>query len=301
MTQLLQQLINGLILGAVYALFAEGFAVIFGTMGVLDLAHGAVLMIGAFVGYFLVTDYHIPVLVAFLLSMFVAGVASVAVEQATLRPLRNRGGEAGGFAVIVTTLGAAGVLETWGQVTSHTQVLTYPQVSWLQHVIVIGPLYLSTLQFVVVGVTLVLGASLIFLLQKTQTGIRVRALAADHDGADLLGVNTTALYAAIFFVGGALAGATGVLVSLLFASVQFQMGQPYLLIGVVVVTIGGLGSISGAIVAGLSVGIITSLVTGYFSSNLSEIIVFLLMIIFLIVRPSGLFGAYVRTRRATRA
>ena len=296
-----QQLINGIILGAVYALFAEGFAVIFGTMGVLDLAHGAVLMVGAFIGLFSVKYYHLPIELAFFVGMFGAGVVSLAVEQVAIRPLRSRGGESGSFAPIVTTLGAAGIIESWGQIASHTQVLSYPAVPWLEHSFRIGPLYISTLEIVVVGIAILLGSSLILILQRTRFGIRVRAMASDTEGAQLLGVNTTAVSAVVYFSGGALAGAVGVLISLLFTSVQFQMGQPILLIGVVVLTIGGLGSIAGALIGGLFVGVIESLVTGYINSNLSDIIVFVILIAFLVLRPTGLFGTVVSPRRASRS
>lgn len=299
--ELLQQLTNGIVLGAVYALFAEGFAVIFGTMGVLDLAHGAVLMFGAFIGLFSVEYYHMPIEVAFVVAMVGSGIVSLLVEQIAIRPLRGRGGESGSFAPIVTTLGAAGIIEAWGQIASHTQVLSYPAVSWLQRSFRMGQVYASTLDVVVVGVALVLGGALILALRRTQFGVKVRAMAADMEGAQLLGVNTTVVSAIVYFVGGALAGAVGVLISLLFTSVQFEMGQPILLTGVVVLTIGGLGSVGGALIAGLGIGIVESLVTGYINSNMSDVIVFLILIAFLIARPTGLFGTIASPRRASRS
>lgn len=299
--EFLQQLINGIVLGAVYAVFAEGFAVIFGTMGVLDLAHGAVLMVGAFIGLFSVKYYHMPIEVAFVVAMVVAGFVSLLVEQVTIRPLRGRGGESGSFAPIVTTLGAAGIIEAWGQIASHTQVLSYPTVSWLQKSFRVGSLYASRLDVVVVGIAIVMGGALILVLRRTQFGIRVRAMASDLEGAQLLGVNTNMVSAIVYFVGGAFAGAVGVLISLLFTSVQFQMGEPILLIGVVVLTIGGLGSVGGALIAGLGVGVIESLVTGYINSNISDVIVFMILVVFLIMRPTGLFGTIASPRRASRS
>lgn len=299
--EFVQLLFNGIVLGAVYALFAEGFAVIFGTMGVLDLAHGAVLMFGAFLGLFAVKYYDMPIEVAFIVAMAGAGVISLLVEQLALRPLRGRGGESGAFAPIVTTLGAAAIIEAWGQIASHTQVLSYPTISWLQHSFRVGRLYASSLDLVVVAIAVVLGGAMILVLQRTQFGIRVRAMASDLEGAQLLGVNSNLVSGIVYFVAGALAGAVGVLVSLLFTSVQFEMGQPILLVGVVVLTIGGLGSVGGALIAGLGIGIIESLVTGYINSNLSDVIVFLILVGFLTLRPTGLFGTIASPRRASRS
>lgn len=283
-----QQLLNGLVVGGVYALFALGFTLVFGIHKILNLAHGAVFMTGAFVALYSV-NAGLPIWLAFLLAMTASGLLSVAIEIAAFRPLRGTG-EAE-FGAIISSIGANLVIITLAQRISETRVMRFPFGTFPVVIYEIFGLRVSMLQLFMAACALVLMLILTWYLYRTSFGRQVRAVSGNERAAVLLGINPNKVYFQTFFVSGALAGAAGVLVGLAFNSIHFMMGEPFLLRGFVVIILGGLGSIPGAMLAGLLFGMIQTLTVAYLPSGLTDTVIFAVLFLILLVRPNGLLGA----------
>ena len=294
-----QQLLNGLVTGSVYALFALGFTLIFGVHHILNLAHGAVFMWGAFVGLYCVTLLSLPFPLVLLIAAVVAGLMSVAVDWVAIRPLRRSG--ASEFAPIISTIGAGLILTNIAQRLSHTEVMRYPFGTFPIEIYRAFGLRISLLQLTIVGSVALILAVLIYYLFGTSFGQRRRAVAIDERTAGLLGVNPGAVYFQTFFISGALAGVAGVLIGIAFNSVHFLMGEPYMLRAFVIVVLGGLGSVAGAVVAGLALGVVPTLTIAYLSAGLSDAVIFSILFLMLLLRPNGLFGMLRRDGRVARA
>jgi branched-chain amino acid transport system permease protein len=293
-----QQLLNALVVGSVYALFALGFTLIFGVHHILNLAHGAVFMWGAFVGLYAVTGLHLPFPLALLCASIVAGLLSVALDWLAFRPLRRRG--APEFSAIVTSIGAGLILMNIAQRVSETRVLRYPFGTFPIEVYSVFGLRVTLLQVVIVASVACIVAALFAYMFYTSFGRQIRAVAVNERTAALLGVNPQSVYFQTFFISGALAGAAGVLIGIAFNSVHFLMGEPYMLRAFVVIVLGGLGSIGGAVIAGLLLGLIQTFTIAYISTDLSDAVIFSLLFLILLVRPTGFFGTLRRERRVIR-
>lgn len=294
-----QQLLNGIVVGSVYSLFALGFTLVFGINHVLNLAHGAVFTLGAFAALYAITLLDLPLPVAAVLAVLAGGLASVLLDLVCFRPLRNR--QAPEFAAIVSSIGAGLILTSLAQQVSATQVMrfpfgTFPVVVWR-----VWGLRIQLLQLVIIGSVAVIVVALLLYLYRTELGRQVRAVAISGRTAQLLGINPAMVFAQVFFIAGALAGAAGVLIGLAFNSVHYVMGEPLLLRAFVVVVLGGMGSIGGAVTAGLLLGVVQSLSVAYASSGVADALIFGLLFLVLLVRPAGLFGSGVVAARVVRA
>jgi branched-chain amino acid transport system permease protein len=295
---LLQQVLNGVVVGSVYALFALGFTLVFGVLRILNLAHGAVFTWGAFAGLFAISYLHLPLPLAIAAAMICAGVISIAVDWVAFRPLRHR--DAPEFSAIVSSIGAGLILVSLAQKASGTKVMRFPFDAFPVVVYEFAGLRITILQVTVVLSVATMVAFLGWLVYRTSFGRQLRAVATSERTACLLGVNPSLVYAITFFVCGALAGLAGVLIGLSFSSVHFLMGEPYMLRAFVVIVLGGLGSIGGAVVGGLALGLVQTLTVAFLSSELSDVILFGLLFLLLLVRPQGLFG-HGREGRVARA
>jgi branched-chain amino acid transport system permease protein len=293
-----QQLLNALVVGSVYALFALGFTLIFGVHHILNLAHGAVFMWGAFVGLYAVTVLHAPFIVALLCASLAAGLLSVALDWVAFRPLRRRG--APEFSAIISSIGAGLILMNIAQRVSQTRVMRYPFGTFPIEVYTIFGLRVTLLQLVIVGSVAIIVAALFAYIFYTGFGRQIRAVAINERTASLLGVSPGRVYFQTFFISGALAGAAGVLIGIAFNSVHFLMGEPYMLRAFVVIVLGGLGSIGGAVIAGLLLGLIQTMTIAYVSTALSDAVLFSLLFLILLVRPTGFFGTLRMERRVAR-
>ena len=282
-----QQLLNGFVVGGVYALFALGFTLVFGIHRILNLAHGAVFMTGAFAALYAVTA-GAPLWLAFILAVLASGLLSVLIEFTAFRPLRKSGEEE--FGAIISSIGANLVIITIAQRVSQTQVMRFPFGTFPVVIFEFLGLRVSLLQLFMAGCATLLVFALTWYLYRTSYGRGVRAVAGNPRAAVLLGVNPNLVYLQTFFLSGALAGAAGVLVGLAFNSIHFMMGEQFLLRGFVVVILGGLGSIPGALAAGLLFGMIQTLTAAYLPSGLSDAIIFSLLFVILLARPRGLLG-----------
>ena len=286
-----QQLLNGIISGAVYALFALGFTLIFGVQKVLNLAHGGVFMAGAFLAYYAVTAAGLPLWAALLMAMIACGLISVLIDLIAFRPIRARGGHANAeFAAIVASIGIDLVLLSIAQRVSDTKVLSFPFGTFPVEFFRGYGLRISLLQIAILALVGIMLAGLVYYLQKTSFGRQVRAVAINERAASLLGVNAAQVYFQTFFIAGAMAGIAGVLIGLSFNSIHFLMGEPYILKAFVVVVLGGLGNMAGAVGASLLLGIVQTLTIAYLPTGLSDTIIFGMLFIVLLFWPNGLFG-----------
>lgn len=295
---LAQQLVNGLVLGSVYALFALGFTLVFGVLHILNLAHGAVFMWGAYAGLFAITEFKLPLPAAFVFAMLVGGLLSVLVDHVAFRALRKR--EAPEFSAIISSIGASLILLSIAQQVSKTQITRFPFGTIDVQLFEVAGLRITSLQLLVLGAVSVMVVFLVLWLQRSSAGRQLRAVALSRHTASLLGVNTRAVYFQTFFIAGALAAAGGVLIGLLYNSVHFLMGEPFMLRAFVVIVAGGLGSVRGAVVAGLLLGMVQTLTIAYFSTALADALIFSLLFALLLFRPQGMFPGLHRVQAIGR-
>ena len=283
-----QQVLNGLVLGGVYALFALGFTLIFGIHRIMNMAHGAVFMSGAFIGLYTVRA-GLPIWVALPIAMLGAGLISILVEVIAFKPLRKLALADAELASIISSIGAGLIVLSVGQYVSKTETMRFPFGTVPPDAIQVAGLRVTMLQLLMLGVAIAMVALLAYYLYRTPQGRQIRAVAGNYRAAQLLGVNPNAIFYQTFFLSGALAGAAGVMVGLAFNAVQFLMGEPFLLKAFVAIILGGLGSVPGALVGGLVLGLLQSLSAAYLPALLVDAMIFSLLFVILMVRPDGLF------------
>ena len=284
---LLQQLLNGLVVGGVYALFAVGFNLVFGVQRLLNLAHGAVFMTGAFVAYYTVISGG-PLFLGFLAAVLCSGLLAMIIEIVCFRRLRKTG-EAE-FGAIISSMGAGLIIMTFWQWVSKTQVLRFPFDTVPIVLFRFWGLRVSMLQLIMMAAALAIVAIMAWFIYRTPFGRQVRAVTDNERASMLVGVNPNRIYNLTYFISGALAGAAGVLVGLAFNNINFMMGEPYLLFGFVIIILGGLGSIPGALIASLVFGMVQTMTIAYLPSGLTNAFIFSIMFFILLLRPNGLMG-----------
>lgn len=295
----MQQVLNGVVVGSVYALFALGFTLLFGVNHIMNMAHGSVFMWGAFAGLYVVLQFDAPIYVALLVGMLAGGAVSVLLDLVAFRPLRRR--NAPEFSAIVSSIGADLVLLSLAQKASNTAILRFPFDAFPVVFFTFMGLRIQLLQLVIVALVVAIVLALVWSLYRTGFGLRIRAVAHAEQTSRLLGINPGPVNMQVFFISGALAGMAGVLIGLVFNSVHFAMGEPLLLRAFVIIILGGLGSIPGALIAGLAIGIVQTLSVAYISSGVAEAIVFGALFLVIVVRPTGLFGQSTAAMRVQRA
>jgi branched-chain amino acid transport system permease protein len=245
-------------------------------------------MSGAFIGYFAVLN-GLPLWLALVLAMIGAGLVSYIVELTAFATIRGSGQIE--FTALISSIGANLCLMSVAQRLSNTKVLRFPFETFPVAFYELGPVRFSFLQIIILLVVVVLLALMMLYLYKTTFGRQIRAVSGNERVASLLGVNPALVYFQTFFISGALAGVAGILIGLSFNSIHFYMGEPYLLKAFVVVVLGGLGSVHGAVVAGMLLGIFQNLAVAYLPSALTDTIIYGLLFVVLLVKPSGLFGS----------
>ena len=288
---LAQQLVNGVMLGAVYALIAIGYTLIFGVLGMLHLAHGEVFMIGAFVGLLVITKLSANIFVALAAAMLATGVLGLLIERIAFRPLRG----AHPLAPLATTIGAGIALQETARWYFGPEQKGFPAGIALT-LWELGPLRVSSVQIFILVAALVLMGAVHLFLARTSAGRAVRATAEDPVVAGLLGVNVETTIMVTFFVASMLAGAAGVLVGLAYNSVHPFIGVQIGIKGLVVMLLGGLGNVPGAMVGGLVLGVLEVLGVAYLASSYRDAFAFGAVMIILLARPEGLLGLRVQRR-----
>jgi branched-chain amino acid transport system permease protein len=294
----LQELVNGITTGALYALVALGFTMVYGVLKLLNFAHGDLYMVGAYVGYFVIQWFggpnavSIPVplllVIMFVLAALIVGGLGLAIERFAYRPLRD----APRIAPLITAIGVSFFLENSALLLFGAQPRIYNTSDFisLSSGIQIGSVTIDSVQILVLVLGLVLMVGLQQLVNRTILGKQMRAVAADREAAEMLGINVNFTIAATFFIGSALAGVAGVMGGLLFNQVTPTIGFIAGLKAFTAAVVGGIGSIPGAVLGGLLIGLAESFITGYISSTYTNLLVFLLLIAVMLVRPSGLLG-----------
>jgi branched-chain amino acid transport system permease protein len=288
MSMLVQQLINGLTQGSLYALIAIGFVIIFGTMNLVTFAHGEVYMVGAFMGYFALTLWNLPWPVALMMGMAAGWILGVLMEKIAFRPMRN----VGHMPPLLITIGMSIILKeavmiVWGAENR-------PVPSLFGQTIQVGNSQISLLQLVIMGIVVLLIVGLQLLIQGTKIGRAMRATAQDHEAAQAMGVNADRVFNIAFGLASLLGGAGGVLVGVYYNAVSATMGGTAGMKGFAACIFGGLTSIPGAILGSLIIGVVENLTVQYIASGYRDIIAFLVMVAVLIVRPQGLLGSKIR-------
>lgn len=296
-TLFFQLLVNGVTLGSVYALIALGYSMVYGILKLLNFAHGDVYMIGAFIGFGVLTAAGGPLSPAlpiwlvvtcmFLAAMLGSGVLGLAIERFAYRPLRD----APRIAPLISALGISFFLQNsalllFGASFRNYDTFTLIGFSGVQ----VRTIFLSVVQILVWSTALALMVMLTVLVGRTQIGKAMRAVAYDREAAAMMGIDVDRVIATTFFIGSALAGAAGVMFGLMFLQVFHFMGFLAGLKGFTAAVVGGIGSIPGAMLGGLLVGLTEAYATGYVSGSWSDLIVFGTLIFIMLVRPSGLLG-----------
>lgn len=281
---LLQQLVNGLTLGAVYTLIALAFSLVMGVLSILNLAIGEVFMLGGYLGFALLAA-HVPLPVALLGGMVSTAIVGIVIEKVAYQPLRD----APLITPMLSTLGCSIILQNlvtnlWG-----SDPLQLPS-ELFDRRIPLGPVSIGVMQLVIIGVAVVMVALVAFLVKKTSAGRALRAVAENRDVARLLGVSPQRVTLLAFAVSGALAGAGGVLVGLHYAAITPYVGVDVGLKAIAVMVIGGTTNVWGALLAGPLIGIAEVLTIAYGGSQARDLVVYGLMILILLLRPQGLLG-----------
>ncbi|MGP6159869.1 MAG: branched-chain amino acid ABC transporter permease [Vulcanimicrobiaceae bacterium] len=290
---LVQQLANGLFLGAVYALFAIGYTLVFGVLDILNLAHAAIFMAAAFAALWFI-GAGVPVALALLLAVAVAGLLGVLLDRVAFAPLRRR--NAGTLVPLISSIGAAIVIQgvvrgIFGPEERGFGANLVPATTF--H---LGSLTFGTLDLTILLVSIGLMLLLNFVMRRTALGRNIRAVAEDRVAAALLGIDLERTIALTFFIASALGGAAGILVGLQYNSVSVDMGSRIELKGLAIIILGGMGSITGAVIGAFLLAVVETLSVAYISSSYRDAIAFGVMFLILVLRPTGLLG-----KRALRA
>jgi branched-chain amino acid transport system permease protein len=284
-----QQLFNALSLGCVYALFALGFTLVFGVLGVVNLSQGAVFMVGAYAALTAITRLGFPLWAAILFAFAFSGLVGVLIDRLVLKPLRAR--NAPHLIPMIATIGLAIAINSLVQGTFGAENQRFPSEVLPQDSMQVAGVSVTVLELGIILVSFALMTVLLLTLKKTQLGRALRAIAESPKAARLLGINVDGLFLLTSFIAAGLGGISGVLIGLYSNALFPLMGQPMLHKGIAVIILGGMGDIRGAMFAGLFLGFAEVLSVAYIGSDMRDAVAFGLLFLVLLVRPKGLFGS----------
>jgi branched-chain amino acid transport system permease protein len=291
--QFLQQLLNGIAWGSIYALIALGYTMVYGVLKLINFAHGEVYMVGAMTGYYtahtlgFAAEPSLPGLfVVLVLSMATCALLGATIERVAYRPLRS----APRLASLITAIGISLLLQNGGQLLFGADPKFFPSLVEANEVVRAGSLAVSNIQLFVFGTAMALMVGLQLVVTRTRFGRAMRAVSVDAPAAALMGVPVDRVISGTFMLGSALAAAAGILVGLSNPKIDPLMGLLPGLKAFVAAVLGGIGSIPGAMVGGLLLGVVETLVSAYISSTYHDAIAFVILIAILLYRPTGLFG-----------
>lgn len=283
--QFFQQIINGISLGSIYALIALGYTMVYGIMRLINFAHGDIYMLGAYVGFFVTTQLQMGFFPALICSMVVIGITGVLIEKLVYKPLRS----SSKISILITAIGMSLFIEYTTMYFLTPQPRTFPPVlpNTIFH---LGDIIVSFQQLVILCSTVVLMLLLWYIVQYTKMGKAMRAVSYDTDAALLMGINVDHVISFTFALGSALAGAAGVLVGIYYNTIDPLMGIMPGLKAFIAAVLGGIGIIPGAMMGGLILGVVEALVSGFISSTFRDAAAFGILIVILLIKPTGLLG-----------
>lgn len=290
-----QQVLNGVTLGGIYALISLGYTMVYGILFMINFAHSEIFMLGAFFGFysllffsqfsFIQDNLFLQLSLAFFLSIVSSGLVGVTMERCAYRPLRK----AGRLVPLISAIGISIFLQNLVMLIISPQSKPFPEIfpakSWT-----LGNLSINSLQIFIIVVSLILMFLLQYFINKTKLGCAIRATSADREMATLMGINVNFIISVVFFIGGGLGGAAGVLVGMYYGSIKYNMGFIYGIKAFTCAVLGGIGNIPGAMLGGFTLGILESLGAAYISSAYKDAFAFIILILVLIFKPTGILG-----------
>jgi branched-chain amino acid transport system permease protein len=315
MSTFLQQLINGITLGAIYALIALGYTMVYGVLKLINFAHGDVYMVGAFMGYYMANGVGprgaqfwgmspdgfiakgllgggsmqpslFTALIVMLLAMAICAALGVIIERLAYRPVRKYSR----LTALITAIGVSLLLENGGQVLFGADPKFFPELFKKTNIHLVSGASINSADIIVLIVALVLMVALQMIVYRTKTGRAMRAVSFNLQSAKLMGINTDHIISFTFALGSALAAAAGVLVAIRIPRIDPLMGILVGLKAFIAAVLGGIGNIPGAMLGGLLIGITETMVVGYLSATYKDAVAFAILILILLFRPSGLLG-----------
>lgn len=293
MEQVVQQIINGLSLGSIYALIALGYTMVYGIIQLINFAHGDVYMVGAYVGYFCMSVFRLGFFESLLLAMAACTLLGVIIERVAYRPLRN----SSRIAVLITAIGVSLLLEYGMMFFVGAGVRSYPALpDFMNASFTVSGVVIKSQQLLIIGISILLMIILQLVVKRTKIGKAMRAVSQDADAARLMGINVDTTISFTFAIGSALAGAAGVLVGVYYNSIDPLMGILPGLKAFVAAVFGGIGLIPGALIGGFAIGGVETAVSGAGFSMYKDAAVFAILILILIIKPSGLLGKNTREK-----
>ncbi|WP_338749500.1 branched-chain amino acid ABC transporter permease [Janibacter alittae] len=289
MDLLIQQIFNGLSLGAIYAVFGVGFGLMLATLGVLNAAHGTFATWGGLIVLYLVNDMGLGLWLSILIGVIAAGLLAVAVDFIAFQPIRSRSGDL--LPALITSIGVWIFLLAAAQIATGAKTSRYAPEATPQGSFTLLGLSIGRAQLISIAALIIVGFGLHALLHRTKVGAAMRAVGTSPMAASLGGVNPVLIVAITAFLSGAIAGLAGITMGLSTSTVNFLLGEALLLKGFAAVIIGGFGDVRGTILGGLLIGVAEVLTAQYVSGSLRDAITFGLLLAFLVFRPRGLFGS----------
>lgn len=291
MEQILQQLINGISLGSIYALIALGYTMVYGIINLINFAHGDIYMVGAYIGFACTTFLNMGFIPALLISMVSSGILGVIIEKVAYKPIRK----STRIAALITAISVSLFLEYGMMYFVKPETRTFPEVLQGRN-IMLGNVMINNKDIYIVAVTVIMMLALQYIIHKTKTGVAMRAVSMDSEAAQLMGISVDNTISYTFAIGSCLAGAAGVLVGVYYNSIDPLMGVMPGLKAFIAAVIGGIGIIPGAMFGGYLLGITETMVSAYGYSLYKDAVAFAILIIMLLIKPKGLLGRNVREK-----
>ncbi len=283
----LQQLVNGLTIGSTYAIFAVGYTLILGVLGVINMAHGTVFMLSAYTGLLVASYFSTNIVVIILSAMLAGALMGMLLEFFVFRPISAR--NAGPMASLIGTIGISIFLQSFAEKMFGAQTQQFPS-GIIEGTLTLGSVRISYIQILSFFTAILLMVIIGYFINRTKTGRAIRSTAENPEAASLLGINTNKITLITTMLSSALAGVSGVLIGIMYNAIEPTMGSPMSFKGLAVIIFGGLGDVKGAVIGGFILGLTEVFTVAFGVSQFRDAVAFVLIIIILFFRPQGLFG-----------
>ena len=287
-TIFLQNLANGISLGSLYALIAIGYTMVYGILRLINFAHGDIIMVAAYAAFFGIAVFHMPMYLSFIIAIALTTLIGMAIERGAYKPLRN----SPRISIMISAIGVSFFLENLATVLFTGRPKAFPSYNIFSDVVNLGGVSIVKITFYIPVVTLILLAILLYLVNKTKTGMAMRAVSKDYEASSLMGIDINGIISFTFGIGSALAAVGGIMWSLKYPQVQPTMGMMPGLKCFIAAVIGGIGNISGAVVGGFLLGIGEIMLVAFlpYLSGYRDAFAFVILIVILLFKPTGIMG-----------